>query len=109
MVCEDIKKVRTCMDGTTDPWENGSNKVYVINGAVTCSESSFGQGSVYCNKNATTGACEQRIDYRIASSVTNMTDPCSNGFGKEYVINWDCTGSHCIEVTCTVQFEQVLP
>jgi hypothetical protein len=78
--------------------------VFTIVGSALAFSPSRQQGSVYCSKNPGTGACENRIDYRVSQSTTNITDPCGNGSGKEFVLSPTCT-----EITATTQFEQVLP
>jgi len=63
----------------------------------------LGQGTVYCTSTCSTNS---RIDFRVATSTTTITDPCGNGSGKEYIRFWsDCTPA-CLELTCAF-FEAV--
>jgi hypothetical protein len=73
--------------------------VAIVGSALAFKTKPMNQGSVYCNPACTT---QSRIDYRVASTTTNITDPCLNGAGKEYVLSPTCT-----EITATTQFESV--
>jgi hypothetical protein len=51
---------------------------------------------VYCQKSEL-GVCQSKINYDLTTSTSQITDPCDNGNGGEFVI---------INNVCTEQFDK---